>query len=303
MSLITDPNAATAAGSQTTASGQTTTATTGSQTTTTATAATGAFDYRSVLPEDIRNEKTFEAYAKAKDKDELLQHLARGYHGAQGLIGKKGLLPPGENATPEERAAFRKELNKTLGVPEKFEDYKVELPKDAKFDPAKVEGWKQKLHMLGIPQADAGKIFEAYMKEEEAAAKAEADKLTGWENETKQRLGANLDKELNFARAALREFDKDGKLGALLEETGLGSHPEVVTLLSKVGNMISERGPRGQGSAVQSGSLSPDQAQVEIQQFERTHREALFNPSHVDHDFAVKRRQELYLAAFPKKSA
>jgi hypothetical protein len=298
MSLITDPNAAPPAGSPP-AGGPPVGTPPGSQTP----PAAGAFDYRSVLPEDIRNEKTFEAYAKAKDKDELLQHLARGYHGAQGLIGKKGLLPPSESATPEERAAFRKELNKTLGVPERFEDYKVELPKDAKLDPAKVESWKQKLHMLGIPQSDAGKIFEAYIKEEAATEKAEADKLAGWENETKTRLGANLDRELNFARAALREFDKDGKLGALLEETGLGSHPEVVTLLSKVGNMVSERGPRGQGSAIQSSNLSPDQAQVEIQQFERTHREALFNASHPDHGFAVKRRQELYLSAFPKKSA
>lgn len=300
MSLLnTDPNAAPPAGSQTTPPGQQTQQPPGSQTP----PAAGAFDYRSVLPEDIRNEKTFEAYSKAKDKDELLQHLARGYHGAQGLIGKKGLLPPGENATPEERAAFRKELNKSLGVPEKFEDYKVELPKDHKFDQARVDQWKQKLHMLGVPQSDAGKIFEAYMKEEAAAEKAHTDKLTAWENETKQRLGANLDKELNHARYALRELDKDGKLGAILEETGLGSNPEVVTLLSKVGAMLGERGPRGQGAAVASTNLSPDQAQVEIAQFERTHRDALHNANHTDHEFAVKRRAELYKAAFPTKSA
>jgi hypothetical protein len=219
------------------------------------------------------------------------------------MIGKKGLLPPGENATPEERAAFRKEATKAMGVPEKLEDYKIELPKDANVDPARIEAWKKNLHLLGVPPENAARIFESYMQEEAAAQAAETKKLSDWENETKQRLGANLDRDLNFARATVREFDKDGKLGALLDETGLGSNPEVVSLLAKVGMMLGERGPRGQGSVVQSGNLSPDQAQVEITQFERQNRDALFNSSHLDHDFAVKRRQELYKAAFPTKDA
>ena len=293
MSLITDPNSQAGAGSQSNV-GQQSQGVAGSQ-------AGSGFDYRSILPEDLRNEKTFEPYSKVKDQNEFMQQLARGYHSAQGMIGKKGLIPPGEQASPEERSAFRKELNKALGIPDRFEDYKVDLPPDAKLDAEKVNTWRQKLHMLGVPQSDANKIFEAYIKEEQAAAQAEEAKLQGWENETKQRLGANFDRDVNYARAALRELDNGGKLGALLEETGLGSHPEVITLLSKVGNMLGERGPRGQGSAVQSTNLSPDQAQVEIQQFERTHREALFNASHPDHDFAIKRRQELYMSAFPKK--
>lgn len=293
MSLITDPNPA-PAGSQPPA-GQQSTGTSGSQTP----PAGGAFDYRSVLPEDLRSAPTFEPYAKVKDQTEFVQQLARGYHSAQGLIGKKGLLPPGENATPEERLAFRKEATKAMGVPEKLEDYKVALPEGANLDPVKVQAWTKNMHLLGVPPENAAKIIESYVAEQKAEADAEAQKLQGWENETKQRLGANFDRDLNFARAALREFDKEGKLGSLLEETGLGSHPEVITLLSKMGTMISERGPRGEGGAPQSGLLSPDQAQVEIAQFERQHREALFSASHADHDFAVKRRAELYRAAFP----
>lgn len=45
--------------------------------------------------------------------------LAKAYINAERTIGKKGVIIPGQNATPEEMAAF----DKALGVPEKAEDY------------------------------------------------------------------------------------------------------------------------------------------------------------------------------------
>jgi hypothetical protein len=296
MSLITtDPSGQAPAGSQPPA-GQQAAAPAGSQT-------PAAFDFRSVLPEDIRTAPTFEPYSKVKDKDELLTQLARGYHSSQGLIGKKGLLPPGENATPEERLAFRKEVGKVLGTPENPDGYKFNFPEGYTPDEAQLTEWKKNMHLLGIPAADAQKLGDAFFQQEMAKAKAEEAKLQGWENETKTRLGANLDRELNHARYALRELDPNGALAKTLEESGLGSHPEMVVLLSKVGSMLSERGPRGAGASVQASSLAPDQAQAELSQFERTNRDAIFNASHPDHDFVVKRRAELYRSAFPPKQA
>lgn len=297
MSLITTDLSTPAAAGSPPAAGQQTAGSTGSQ------SAPQGFDFRSVLPEDIRSAPTFEPYAKVKDKDELLTQLARGYHSSQGMIGKKGLLPPGENATPEERMSFRKEVGKVLGTPENPDGYKFTFPEGYTANEAELSQWKKNMHALGVPASDAQKMADAFFQQEMGKQKAEQDKLQGWENETKARLGASFDRDVNHARYALRELDTNGKLGAVLEESGLGSHPEVVVMLSKIGSMLGERGPRGEGSAVQASSMAPDQAQVEIAQFERVNREAIFNASHPDHDFAIKRRAELFRAAYPVKQA
>jgi hypothetical protein len=289
MSLITsDLNQASAAGNQQ-AAGQQSAAGQGSQ---------SGFDFRSALPEDLRAEKSFEPYSKVQSEKELLGQLARGYHSAQGLIGKKGLIVPGEGAKPEEIHAF----NKALGVPDKADDYKFTTPDGYQFDPERIAGWRKTLHEAGVPQDKANRLVGAYIAEEQAQVKAEQTKIATWENETKAMFGANLDKELNHARYAMRELDKDGKLGELLEQTGLGSNPHVVSMLSKMGAALGERGPRGQGAVSSAATLSSDQAQVEIAQFERTSREALFDANHPDHAYAVKRRLELYTAAYPKSS-
>lgn len=290
MSLITsDLGQQAAAGSQQ-AAGQQVAAGQGSQ--------SSAFDYRSVLPEDIRSEKSFEPYSKVQNEKELLSQLARGYHSAQGLIGKKGLIVPGEGAKPEEISAF----NKALGVPDNHDGYKFTTPDGYQFDATRIEAWKKTMHEAGVPQDKANKLVGAYIAEEQAQAKAQADQITRWEVESKNQFGANFDKEINHARYGLRELDKDGKLGELLESSGLGSNPHVLAFLAKAGASLAEHGPRGQGAVANSSSMSPDQAQAEIAQFERTNREAIFDNRHQDHAFAIKRRAELYAAAFPKSS-
>lgn len=256
------------------------------------------YDFRSSLPEDIRSEKSFEPYSKVQNEKELLAQLARGYHSAQGLIGKKGLIVPGEGAKPEEIAAF----HKALGVPDKPDDYKFDTPENVKLDGDRIAAWRKTLHEAGVSQAQANKIVGAAIAEEQGRAKAHQDQLAEWEKQTKIELGANFDKEINHARYALRELDKDNKLSELLESTGLGSHPQIVGILARAGALLGERGPRGQGAVASATSLSPDQAQVEIAQFERTHREAINDRNHPDHAFAIKRRTELYMAAAPKTS-
>lgn len=288
MSLITDPNAGGGAGSQQNA-GQQNQGGAGSQQ---PQQQQQSFDFRSLLPEDIRSAATFEPFAKVTNHKEFVEQMARSYHSAQGLIGKKGLQVPGDNATPEQIAEF----HKALGVPEKPEDYKFNLPEGYKADEVRIGEWRKQFKELGIPAKQADKLVGAYLKEEQAALAAREQQLAAWENESKQAFGANLPKVLNEVNYALREVDPNGELVKLLDSTGLGSNKLVIQALSTLGVALAERGPRG-GSAPAVTNLSPSQAQAEIQQFERTHREALFKADHPEHAYAVKRRAELYAVA------
>lgn len=288
MSLITDPSQNAAAGSQPQA-GQQPAAGAGSQQQQPA-----AFDFRSLLPDDIRSASTFEPFNKVTNHKEFIEQMARSYHSAQGLVGKKGMQVPGEGATPEQISEF----HKALGVPEKPEDYKFNFPDGYKPDEARIGEWRKQFKELGVPPKQADKLVGLYLKDEAASVKAYTERSASWENESRSAFGDKLPKVLNEVNYALREVDPQGELTKLLDESGLGNNRHVIQALSTLGATLAERGPRGDSSGVVT-NLSPSQAQSEIAQFERQHKEALYNANHADHAFAVKRRADLYASAFP----
>jgi hypothetical protein len=294
MSLITpDPNANGGAGSQQN-TGQQNQGGAGSQNNAGAAGGNSTFDFRALLPEDIRTAATFEPFAKVKDQAEFTQQMARSYHSAQGLLGKKGLQVPGEGATPEQISEF----HKALGVPEKAEDYKFTLPDGYKADESRIGEWRKQFKELGIAAKQADKLVGAYLKEEANALSARDAQFKAWENESRQSFGDKLPKVLNEVNYALKEVDPQGELTKLLEQSGFGNNQHVIRALSTLGATLAEKGPRGSGSGVTT-NLTPSQAQAEIAQFERSSREALYDANHADHAYAVKRRAELYAAAFP----
>lgn len=67
-----------------------------------------------------------------KPVSEIVSTLAKETRDLRALKGKKGLMVPGEAATPEQQAAFRSEINKVLGVPEKPDGYAFEMTEAAK---------------------------------------------------------------------------------------------------------------------------------------------------------------------------
>lgn len=74
---------------------------------------------------------------------------------------------PGQDAKPEEIAAYRK----AIGVPEKPEDYAHTLPEgvtDAQLNKDMLNAWKQRLHQQGIGKSQAESIINEYLKEQAA---------------------------------------------------------------------------------------------------------------------------------------
>ena len=289
MTLITDPKSG-APGSQD-QPGQVTPGQSGSQ-------EPKPYDFRALLPEDIRNEKSFDPFSKVKDHTDFVQQMARSFHSAQGMIGKKGLQVPGDDATPEQIAEFRK----AIGVPEKEDEYQFDIKEEMKksINEDKIKQWRATFKEIGIPRKEANKLVGRFLEEQAAEQAMVQKQIKEWETETVSTLGANLDKTINEAQYALREVDKDGKLAQILESTGLGSSLPMLRVLSTLGQALAEHGPRGEGASVVT-NLSPDQAQAELQQFDRNQREVLLDPRHKDHDMVVKRRLELFMAAFPSK--
>lgn len=259
-------------------------------------------DWRASLPEDLRSEKVFESI-KGKDLAEAFPVLAKNYVHAQKLVGAEKLVVPGPTATPEELAAFYTKL----GRPEKPDGYVPKLPEgltEDKLDKARLDTWRKEMHEAGIPKVAAERLLSKYLADEQTAIKAaqeqQAKALEQNELSIKQEFGVKFDEKVNYARWAVKEFGSDGLL-QMLDQTGLGSHPEVVKLFAKIGESLSEDKARGTG--VKTFGSSPEQAQADLNAFNRDEAKtkALFDASHPQHEYVVQERKKLFEAAFPSQ--
>lgn len=261
-------------------------------------------DWRSSLPEELRNEKVFESI-KAKDMNEAFPVLAKNYVHAQKLVGADKLVVPGPNATPEEKDAFYTKL----GRPAKAEEYGYKLPEgltEDRIDKGRIDTWRKEFHEAGIPKAAAERILNKYLADEfgtvQAREQARQQELQQNELKVKEEFGVKFDEKVNFARLALREFGNDN-LVQVLESTGLGSNPEFVKLFATIGEKLADhRAISGQGTQGNAYG-SPELAQAALTDFnsKNENMKALFDRAHPDHDRVVEERRKLFEAAFPKE--
>ena len=154
----------------------------------------------------IQNETT-RTWAQAKGWKDPLAAVESAYN-LEKLIGfdKAGrtLVIPGEDATPEQRAAF----NSKLGVPENAEGYKLPVPEGMDDGFSKVAAkW---FHENGVPAKAAEGVVKAY-NEYSAAQQAEQARAFSVQSnqefdEVKAEWGAAYNERIELARRGLVQF-------------------------------------------------------------------------------------------------
>jgi hypothetical protein len=205
-------------------------------------AAAPADDWRATLPDDLKALPQAQKYATPAD-------LLKGYVEAEKMIGRKGVQIPGENATPEEQAAFRA----ALGVPDAPDAYGLKAPEGV---PAEVwsddaaKAFAAKAHEAGLTTAQAqavagwwaGTVAEQAKAAEDAAVAAREEATAAMKTE----WGGQFNAKLDLAKRALDQFG--GKAVAeIMTDTGLGNHPDVVRMFARIGEAIAEDKPAGMG--------------------------------------------------------
>src|SRR3990167_2055595 len=217
-------------------------------------------DWRAGLTGDfapLAQEKTLEKY-QGKDWSEAGPHLAKALVEATKLIGAKApaLVVPGEGATPEQVAAYRK----ATGVPDAPDGYSIswpEFPPGEALDEAAQGAWLTRMHQIGAPthivQAFAtlygqhvNTLHNGYRREAEAAGQ-----------ELRRDWGANYDANLGRANRAIQQYGGDA-LVDLFAQNGMGRHPLVIRSFAKIGDDLVEHGAMA-GDTV--GRVTPEEAQ------------------------------------------
>lgn len=129
-------------------------------------------------------------------------------------------------------------------VPDEYEDFKT--PDGVTLDAEAVTEFKALAKELGLSQAKAQQVADLGPKlmDKWQAKQAEVvtETVAKWATDTKadKEIGGDkLPENLAVAKKALEAFGSPA-LKTLLNESGLGNHPEVIRMLTKAGKAISE---------------------------------------------------------------
>lgn len=253
----------------------------------------GDESWRAALPDELR-----EAEALARFDD--VAALAREHVHLQSLIGRKGLIPPGDDASPEERAAFFTALGRPAS-PEAYDLGDFAPPDDVPWNDALQAAMLGEMHAAGLTDGQARALLESYAGMQGAAvsqARAEQAEASERALEALQaEWGARCDARLDLAGRAFRAAfgdDYDDIAGLELAGGGrVGDHPAFVRAFATLGERMAE--PELVGAAPSPRAPSPQSAQHHLTSLEADpqFRAALLDRTHPDHRAAVAKRSQL----------
>jgi len=129
-------------------------------------------------------------------------------------------------------------------TPEPIEYTDFVLPDGFEYDQAIAADFKSVAKELGLKQDQAQKLVDFYAKQYQAQVQAFQKQIQDWAEQAKKDPvigGADFDKNIGVAVKALDKFGTP-ELRQVLDNTGLGNHPEVIKFFYNVGKAISEDG-------------------------------------------------------------
>ena len=158
-----------------------------------------------------------------------------------GETNSPGEKTPEQIAADEGAAKAADEAAKPAGAPEKYEPFVA--PEGTALDAAVMTEFETAARELNLPQDAAQKLVD---KMAPVMAKQQAAQLeqlrTDWaaaSTSDKEFGGDKLAENLGFARKAIDTFGTP-ELKTMLDQTGLGNHPDVVRFMVRAGKAISE---------------------------------------------------------------
>lgn len=139
-------------------------------------------------------------------------------------------------------------------IPEKYDFAALKLPDGIALNPELIEAISPVFKKYGLTQEAASELVETHAKalataEAAAEVKREADfkewmktNITNYQTQLKSEWGSAHDANVVIAQKGMaRVFSAEAK--KLLDDTGLGNHPEFVKAFYQVGKMVSEDNP------------------------------------------------------------
>lgn len=174
---------------------------------------------------------------------------------------------PGENATDEEKAAFRE----AIGAPKEAAGYEVKMPEGAEnfeIDASVIDPLKEIAHKHGIPKAGFEELANVFLGKALEDAKEEVARTDREADEVRKAWGADKDrKTVEFRRGAEALGLTAQDIQAIQREYGGG---KTLELFQKIGAMMGEDFFAGGGMAAKFGVANIEAAQAGVDKFINT---------------------------------
>lgn len=130
------------------------------------------------------------------------------------------------------------------GAPENYGDFV--LPEGVELDKERLDSFTPVAKEMNLSQENAQKLVDFYAKTVDGVAATQAkdwaDIQSGWRDEASSDTeygGKDFQENIGLAKKALDAFGNE-KLKEALNTSGMGNHPEMIRLLVKIGNEISD---------------------------------------------------------------
>ena len=210
------------------------------QTTTTLTSETTTeqpkeVDFKSLIPEAYKEEKSLQNFSNMDD-------FVKSYLHSQKLVGGDKINVPNKYATDEDW----KEVYKKLGTPEDADGYKYDLPKEHKIDEDTLKNFSTEAVKLGLLPHQANGIMKYYNDVINKGADEQQTQMKLAQEESVKELrkeyGSTFDRQMQSAKnLAHSTLGKEFINNTLLQDgSRLGDNPQVIKAFVSLANKLSE---------------------------------------------------------------
>ena len=247
------------------------------QTVLTETEQTKEVNFKDLIPENFREEKSLENFNNMED-------FVKSYLHAQKMVGADKIPVPNKHSTDEDW----NEVFKRLGAPGSPDDYKYDF-KDQEMDSQQVQEFNKTAHRLGLLPKQAEGLIKFYNEmngniaanQEEAAAQAQLNV----ETELRKEFGPQFNKRLDQAkRLAVNSLGQDFLENTYLKDgSRLGDNLTVIKAFSSLADKLSED-PIIQGDG--SSYMTAKDIEKEITELTQE-GSAYWDKNHINHQKSV----------------
>ena len=188
-----------------------------------------------------------------------------------------------------------------LGTPETADQYELNVPENYEEYSTELSDWfRQEAHKAKLPAHMAQSLHDAYVQRiMDGQSNAVLDRqrqIEDWKNEIKKEYGTAVDEKIGMAQRAVRAFGSE-ELTNLLNQSGLGDHPEMIRAFSKIGAELSTSNQFKDAEESGTFGMTPEAARSEIARI-RSHN-GLMDKTDPENHVLNERLTQLYEIAYP----
>tara|TARA_R110002167_G_scaffold30838_1_gene101870 strand:+ start:1026 stop:1856 length:831 start_codon:yes stop_codon:yes gene_type:complete len=222
--------------------------------------------------------------------------VLKSYVNLEKQIGQDRVALPGDGEDVSEWDGWSR-----LGTPETKEGYELNVPEGfGEYSSGMSDWFRQEAHAAKVPAHMAQRLHDAYvermMSDQSNSTLDQQRQHEDWGNEIKKEYGTAYDEKVGMARRAVRAFGSE-ELSGLLNETGLGNHPEMIRAFSRIGAELSTGQQFKDAGEAGAFGMTPEDARTEIASIRS--QPALMNRSDPQNRVLNERLTQLYGLAYP----